>query len=128
MTSREFLICGLKEGVNEYNFFSEDSGAQREGKFTPAGLSSNMGETQQSSDQNLIANFAIALASEEDKVVESEKDSRKPSPFDRFSFNEWPQRNKGAWISLEENQSKRASYSNTQLSISSFQYHNGLML
>ncbi|XP_010939918.2 growth-regulating factor 4 isoform X2 [Elaeis guineensis] len=115
-------LCALKEDVNEYNFFSEDSGAQREGKFTPLGLSS-MGETQQSSDQNLITNFAIALASEDDKVVESEEDSRKPGPFDCF-FNEWPQRSKGAWISLEENESKRASYSNTQLSISSSQYHN----
>ncbi|XP_038990435.1 growth-regulating factor 1-like isoform X1 [Phoenix dactylifera] len=119
-------LYGLKEDVNEYNFFSEDSRAEREGKFRPLVLSS-MGEIQQSSDQNLITNFAIALASEEDKVVESEGDSRKASSFDCL-FDEWPERSTGAWIILEENQSKRASYSNTQLSISSSQYHNGLMM
>ncbi|XP_010936937.1 growth-regulating factor 4 [Elaeis guineensis] len=112
-SNREFY--GLKKDVNEYNFFSEASGAEREGKFRPLGLTS-MDESQQSS------NFAVAFASGEVKAVELE-DSQNPKPFHCF-FDEWPQRGTGSCISLEEDRSQQASYSNTQLSISSSLYHN----
>ncbi|XP_038983703.1 growth-regulating factor 1-like isoform X2 [Phoenix dactylifera] len=120
-SNREFY--GLKKDVNEYNFFSEAYEAEREGKFRPLGLTSK-NELRQSSDHNMItnSNLAVALASEDIKVVGLE-DSQKPKPFHCF-FDDWPQRGKGPCISMEEDRSKQASYSNTQLSISSSLYHN----
>ncbi|MQM13242.1 hypothetical protein Taro_046172 [Colocasia esculenta] len=141
-TERDYRYChGMKEDVDQYAFFSEASGGEREGqwRFTPLGMSS-LGETRQRSFpfHQQGGGYFGELAKEEEREQEEkrqhcfvlgadfklerpakeEREGEAQRPL-RHLFDDWPMKAKEPWMgSEEEEQPGWGGFPMTQLSIS----------
>ncbi|EHA8590517.1 WRC protein [Cocos nucifera] len=125
---------GMKD-VDEYCFFSEASGSEKERswQFRPLGMSS-LGDTKQGSSalqQSTYSHcgrdaeekqqhcFVLGADFKLERPVKVEREQEEGQRPLRHFFDEWPQKSRDSWVDLEQENSNQAStYSKTQLSIS----------
>ncbi|XP_038985423.1 growth-regulating factor 1-like [Phoenix dactylifera] len=134
---KDYRYCHGMKDVDEYSFFSEASGSERESswQFRPLGMSL-LGESKKGSSalqQSAYAQcerdaeekqqqhcFVLGADFKLERPVKAEREQEGQRPLRHF-FDEWPQKSKDSWVDLEQenpNQAAAAAYSKTQLSIS----------
>ncbi|XP_073101007.1 growth-regulating factor 1 isoform X1 [Elaeis guineensis] len=132
---KNYRYCHGMKDVDEYCFFSEASGSEKESswQFRPLGMSS-LGDTKQGSSalqQSTYSHcgrdaeekqqhcFVLGADFKLERPVKVEREQEEGQRPLRHFFDEWPQRSRDSWVDLEQENSNQAStYSKTQLSIS----------
>lgn len=143
---RNRVFHGLKGEVDEHAFLSEASGTLRSSPDSyfdnPLRMNSYLNQSEQKSCSSLQGGYSLLqlqnltdvskqqeqqrqeqhcfvlgtdFNSERPVKVEREEESQQPL---RHFFDERPTKNRDSWLDLEEDRSKQASFSTTQLSIS----------